>query len=317
MRACATTLGARDERRDEVPTRSQHDASGAATGASERAERPAAGSRHAQRPESSPGLSIVLPCHDEAPNVRRAVDEATRAAERVAEAHEILVVDDGSRDGTRGVAELCSAEDSRVRVLVHQRNHGYGAALRTGIGAARLAWVFVTDADLQFDMRELEQFLPFAVDHDLIAGYRIARADRLHRRANAAAWNALVHVLFDIKVRDVDCAFKLMRRDVVQRFELASDGATISTELIAKAQCTRARGSRSWVCTTARAWPERRPERTPVWCSERSASCGWCGPSCGRSRRPAHCRRRPARGRPRDPLPRFHPVGVDRHERNH
>jgi glycosyltransferase involved in cell wall biosynthesis len=187
------------------------------------------------------GLSIVLPCHDEAANVRRAVEEATRAAERVAEAHEIIVVDDGSRDGTRGVAELCSAEDSRVRILVHQRNHGYGAALRTGISAARLAWVFVTDADLQFDMRELEQFLPFAVDHDLVVGYRIARADGLHRRANAAAWNALVHVLFDIQVRDVDCAFKLMRRDVVQRFDLVSDGATISTELIAKAQCTGAR----------------------------------------------------------------------------
>src|SRR5262245_58074837 len=88
-----------------------------------------------------PGLSIVLPCHDEAPNVRRATEEATRAAERVAEAHEILVVDDGSRDGTRGVAELCAKEDSRVRVLAHEQNHGYGGALRTGIASARLAWV--------------------------------------------------------------------------------------------------------------------------------------------------------------------------------
>ena len=188
-----------------------------------------------------PGLSIVLPCYDEAANVRRAVEEATRAAERVAEAHEIIVVDDGSRDGTRAVAELCSAEDSRVRMLVHERNHGYGAALRTGIAAARLAWVFVTDADLQFDMRELEQFLPFALGHDLVVGYRIDRADGLHRRANAAAWNALVHVLFDIPVRDVDCAFKLMRRELVQSFALVSDGATVSTELIAKAQSARAR----------------------------------------------------------------------------
>ena len=188
-----------------------------------------------------PGLSIILPCHDEAPNVRRAVEEATQAAERVAEAHEILVVDDGSRDGTRGVAELCAAEDSRVRVLAHEQNHGYGGALRTGISAARLAWVFITDADLQFDLRELEQFLPFAVDHELVVGYRITRADGLHRRANAAAWNALVHVMFDIPIRDVDCAFKLMRRDVVQDFTLVCDGATISTELIAKAQ---ARGAR-------------------------------------------------------------------------
>src|SRR4051794_39667636 len=188
-----------------------------------------------------PGLSIVLPCHDEAANVGRAIAEATRAAERVAEAHELIVVDDGSRDGTRGVAELAASEDSRIRVLVHQRNSGYGAALSTGFAAARLAWVFVTDADLQFDILELERFLPLAPDYDLLCGYRIARADGLHRRANAAAWNRLVRTLFDIPVRDVDCAFKLMRRELVQQLELVSDGAMVSTELLARAQRAGAR----------------------------------------------------------------------------
>jgi glycosyltransferase involved in cell wall biosynthesis len=188
-----------------------------------------------------PGLSIVLPCHDEGANIGRAIAEATRAAERVAEAHELLVVDDGSRDGTRGVAELASTEDARVRVLVHQRNAGYGAALSTGFMAARLAWVFLTDADLQFDLMELERFLPLAPDHDLICGYRIARADPLYRRANGAAWNALVRSLFDLPVRDVDCAFKLMRRELVQRLDLVSDGAMVSTELLARAQRAGAR----------------------------------------------------------------------------
>jgi glycosyltransferase involved in cell wall biosynthesis len=188
-----------------------------------------------------PGLSIVLPCYDEAANVGRAIAEATRAAERVAEAHEILVVDDGSRDGTRDVAESASAQDSRIRVLVHQRNGGYGAALSTGFSAARLAWVFLTDADLQFDVLELEHFLALAPDHDLLCGYRIDRADALHRRANGAAWNALVRWLFDIPVRDVDCAFKLMRRDLVQSLPLVSDGAMVSTELLARAQKAGAR----------------------------------------------------------------------------
>jgi glycosyltransferase involved in cell wall biosynthesis len=188
-----------------------------------------------------PGLSIVLPCYDEAGNIGRAIAEATRAAERVAEAHELIVVDDGSRDGTRGVAELAATEDSRVRVLVHQRNAGYGAALCTGFAAARLAWVFVTDADLQFDMLELERFLPLAPDYDLLCGYRIARADHLHRRVNGAAWNALVRTLLDIPVRDVDCAFKLMRRELVQRLNLVSDGAMVSTELLARAQRAGAR----------------------------------------------------------------------------
>lgn len=187
------------------------------------------------------GLSIVLPCHDEAPNVVRAIAEATRAAERVAEAHELLVVDDGSRDATRALAERAAAADARVRVLTHEHNHGYGAALRTGIAAARLAWVFLTDADLQFDLLELERFLPLAADHDLVCGYRIARADRLHRRLNAAAWNALVHALFDIPARDVDCAFKLIRRELVQDMVLVSDGATVSTELLARTQRAGAR----------------------------------------------------------------------------
>src|SRR5204862_2806459 len=142
--------------------------------------------------------------------------------ERVAEAHELIVVDDGSRDGTRGVAELAAAEDSRIRVLVHQRNAGYGAAVSTGVTAARLAWVFLTDADLQFDVMELERLLPLAPDYDLLCGYRIDRADALHRRANGAAWNALVRRLFDIPVRDVDCAFKLMRRDLIQSLSLVS-----------------------------------------------------------------------------------------------
>src|SRR4051794_6465706 len=188
-----------------------------------------------------PGLSIVIPCYDEAANVGRAIAEATRAAERVAEAHEILVVDDGSRDGTRDVAESASAQDARIRVLVHQHNGGYGAALSTGFAAARLAWVFLTDADLQFDVLELERFLPLAPDHDLLCGYRIDRADALHRRANGAAWNALVRRLFDIPVRDVDCAFKLMRRDLVQGLPLVSDGAMVSTELLARAQKAGAR----------------------------------------------------------------------------
>jgi glycosyltransferase involved in cell wall biosynthesis len=139
------------------------------------------------------------------------------------------------------VAELAAGEDSRIRVLVHQRNSGYGAALCTGFSAARLAWVFVTDADLQFDVLELERFLPLAPDYDLLCGYRIARADPLHRRANGAAWNALVRTLFDIPVRDVDCAFKLIRRELVQQLDLVSDGAMVSTELLARAQRTGAR----------------------------------------------------------------------------
>jgi GT2 family glycosyltransferase len=187
------------------------------------------------------GLSIVLPCHDEAENVERAIDEATAAGELVADAHEVIVVDDGSSDATRELAAARAGEDPRVRVLVHDGNRGYGAALRTGFAAARLEWIFLTDADLQFDMTELSRFAPLASSSDVVAGYRVRRADPPHRLLNAAAWNALVRRAFDVPVRDVDCAFKLMRRELVQSLPLTAEGAMVSTELIARAQQAGAR----------------------------------------------------------------------------
>jgi GT2 family glycosyltransferase len=187
------------------------------------------------------GLSVILPCHDEAQNVERAIDEATAAGELVADAHEILVVDDGSTDATRDLAQARAAADPRVRVLVHDGNRGYGAAVRTGIAAARLEWLFLTDADLQFEMAELTRFVPLAQSTDIIAGFRTHRADPPHRLLNAAAWNALVRRVFDVPVRDVDCAFKLMRRDLVQALPLAAEGAMVSTELVTRARDAGAR----------------------------------------------------------------------------
>jgi glycosyltransferase involved in cell wall biosynthesis len=181
------------------------------------------------------GLSIVLPCHDEAENVERAIDEATAAGELVADAHEVIVVDDGSADTTRALAQARAATDPRVRVLVHDVNCGYGAAVRTGLAAARLEWIFLTDADLQFDLGELTRFAPLAPSSDIVAGYRVHRADPPYRALNAAAWNVLVRRVFDVPLRDVDCAFKLMRRELVQSLPLTAEGAMVSTELVARA----------------------------------------------------------------------------------
>jgi glycosyltransferase involved in cell wall biosynthesis len=186
------------------------------------------------------GLSIVLPCHDEAANVEAMIATATVAACRVADAHEILVVDDGSTDATRALALAAAERDSRVRVLAHERNRGYGAALRTGIAAARLEWIFLTDADRQFDLADLDRTLTLAPQADIVAGYRMQRADPAHRRLNARAWNALVRRTFGLPVRDVDCAFKLLRRDLVGRLALGADGAMVSTELLVRAQASGA-----------------------------------------------------------------------------
>jgi glycosyltransferase involved in cell wall biosynthesis len=185
-------------------------------------------------PNALAGLTVVLPCFNEAANVADAIRYATAAAERCATDHEIVVVDDGSSDATAEIAARLAERDRRVRVVVHTRNRGYGDAVRSGIAAARMPWVLLTDGDLQFDLSELEDFLPAAARADIVVGWRILRRDPLNRRLNASAWNWLVRRMFRLPVRDVDCAFKLIRRDLLERFALEATGAMISTELLVK-----------------------------------------------------------------------------------
>lgn len=195
----------------------------------------------ARSPNALSSLSIVLPCLDEEENIADAVRNALRAAERCATDYEVIVVDDGSTDATSEVVAALMQQSSHVRLCLHSHNRGYGDALRTGINAARMDWVLLTDADLQFDLRELEDFLPSTTRSDMVLGWRILRQDPAHRRANAAAWNWLVRHAFDLPVRDVDCAFKLLRRELVQSCGLVSSGAMISTELVVRCLASGAR----------------------------------------------------------------------------
>jgi glycosyltransferase involved in cell wall biosynthesis len=188
-----------------------------------------------------PGLSVVLPCLDEAENLRAVVADVAEAAAANADRYEIIVVDDGSTDDTARVANELRLGHPQLRLLVHARNRGYGDTLRTGINAARLDWVLLMDADRQFDPRDLADFLGAAGASDAVWGRRILRQDTLGRRASAAAWNRLVGSLFHLPVHDVDCGFKLIRRDVLQRFELQTGGAMISSELAVKCRAEGAR----------------------------------------------------------------------------
>jgi glycosyltransferase involved in cell wall biosynthesis len=187
------------------------------------------------------GLSIVLPCYQEEANVADAIRAAASVAARTSREYEVLVVDDGSTDATGEIASRFVDGSGRVRLLVHAHNRGYGAALRSGVEAARMPWVLLTDADLQFDLQELEDFVLLTQSADLVAGRRVLRQDPLLRRMNGAAWSWLMRVLFDLPVRDVDCAFKLVRRELLDGIELTSSGALISTELLI---ACRAQGAR-------------------------------------------------------------------------
>jgi glycosyltransferase involved in cell wall biosynthesis len=195
----------------------------------------------ASSPNALRGLTVVLPCFDEAENLAEAVRLATQAAERYALMHEIVIVDDGSSDATGAVAAGLVAGDPRVRLIVHAENRGYGQALRSGIAVARLPWVLLIDADLQFDFGELEDFLPLTRSADLVVGWRILPQGPVGRRAAGALWNRFVRGAFDLPVRDVDCAFRLVRRELLQRLDLRASGALVGTELVVKSRAVGAR----------------------------------------------------------------------------
>ncbi len=181
-----------------------------------------------------PGLSVFLPCHNEAENLVRVVDNFRAQIDRFADAYEIIIVDDGSQDGTGAIADRLAASDPRVKVVHHAVNRGYGGAVISGLQAASLPYVLLCDGDGQFDAAEIARLLPVASRFDVVVGRRVRRADRLMRRINGQAWTALVRLLFGIRISDVDCGFKLFRREFTHDLELNARGAMISTELMVK-----------------------------------------------------------------------------------
>ena len=181
-----------------------------------------------------PGLSVFLPSHNEEGNVERVVRSWTAELPRVAEDFEVIVVDDGSKDRTGEIAERLAKEDSHVKVVRHPVNRGYGGAVISGIRAATLPYVLLCDGDGQFDPADIERLTPFVPEYDVVAGRRVRRADHLMRRINGKAWTTLVRVLLGITISDIDCGFKLFKREKLDGMELRAHGAMISTELVAR-----------------------------------------------------------------------------------
>ncbi len=183
-------------------------------------------------------LSVFFPVYNEAENIKEAV---VRTVETVAHSpyvseYEIILVNDGSVDESKHIADALAEIYPQVRVVNHDHNRGYGAALKTGIAEARMEYVFFTDADLQFDILELQNLLVHADTYPIVIGYRAPRRDPFMRLLNAWVWNILNRLFFGLRVRDIDCAFKLFRRDLVQRLRLASNSAMISAETLLRLQ---------------------------------------------------------------------------------
>lgn len=186
---------------------------------------------------SKPSISAFFPAYNEEANIGALCLKTAAVLKKLASAWEVIAVNDGSHDSTAAVVEALHKKEPGIQVVSHAGNQGYGAAVKTGFASARMDWVFFSDGDGQFDVAELGRLVPLMRDNDLVVGYRIRRADPFQRRVNAWAWGTLVRTLFGLKgVRDIDCAFKIVRRSVFEVVRLETTGAMISTELLVKAQ---------------------------------------------------------------------------------
>ena len=183
-----------------------------------------------------PGISIFFPAFNEEKNIQTTVSAALSVASSIFDDFEIMIVDDGSSDKTPELIDSLSRSNNKIKAVHHTANMGYGAAVRTGFAKASKELVFYTDGDGQFDISEIKLFLPLIKEADLVIGYRIKRSDPFHRWLFAKLWGTFIAILFNIWVRDTDCAFKLIKRKVIQSLDLKSNGAFISAELLIKAK---------------------------------------------------------------------------------
>lgn len=187
-------------------------------------------------PKRFKSLSIILPAYNEEANIENSVSLARKAGQRYFDDLEIIVINDGSTDSTGDILDRLALDANDLRPIHFSENYGYGKALRTGLYLASCDLVFFTDSDLQFDLAQIQHLLSWIKDYDIVAGYREHRADPWLRRVNAWGWRVLVRYVLGLSIRDIDCAFKLFRREVFEAVELKSVGAMINTELLVRAQ---------------------------------------------------------------------------------
>jgi glycosyltransferase involved in cell wall biosynthesis len=180
-------------------------------------------------------ISVFFPCYNEQDNVARTVEQTLGVLEKLNVDFEVIIVDDGSTDATAHIADEISSRNSRVKVVHHPTNLGYGAALQSGFRAATKELVFYTDGDGQFDINEMPPLMPLIKKYDIISCYRLNRQDSFIRRINGWCWTKLVCLLFGMKIRDIDCAFKLYKGEIFDNIALSSTGALIDAEILARA----------------------------------------------------------------------------------
>jgi putative flippase GtrA len=186
------------------------------------------------RTASRHSLSVVLPAHNEEQIIASTVSGVLETLGGWMSDFEVIVVNDGSTDRTGAIVASIAEQDARVRLVTHEVNQGYGAALVSGFNAASKELTFFMDSDGQFDIRELKGFFPFIDEYDAVIGYRIDRQDSWMRKLNAWCWKQVIRLVLGVHVRDIDCAFKLLHTKFLHQHPLETRGAMINAELLYK-----------------------------------------------------------------------------------
>lgn len=182
-------------------------------------------------------LSVVLPAYNESENIENTVAHAVSYLKKTFRDYEVIVVNDGSVDDTPEIVEKLSASNPKIVLVNHPKNLGYGSALRSGFERASLDYLFLMDSDGQFDIRDIDRFIPFLEGYDLVVGYREKRADPFIRSLNARLYHLFIRLLFGLKLRDIDCAFKMFPRSVYTAVRpIESGGALFSAEFLVRLQ---------------------------------------------------------------------------------
>lgn len=177
-------------------------------------------------------LSIFFPAYNEEENVTESALQALKVASEITDDYEVIIVDDGSTDKTAKIIDELAKKYSHFRAIHHKINQGYGGAVWTGVTNCTKDLIFFTDVDLQFKIDELKKFIPYIKEYDAVIGYRAPRRDPFMRLVNAWGWKVMINFLFNLGVRDIDCAFKLFKKDIFQKVSVESRGAMISAEML-------------------------------------------------------------------------------------
>ena len=187
--------------------------------------------------DTTMSISVVLPAYNEEDNIYESVIKSVNFLQQIAHNFEVIVVNDGSTDQTLdSFKKAQTLFPNHIKIINHPKNLGYGAALRNGFLTAKGDYIFYTDSDNQFDIRELRDFLPHMKTHDMVVGFRIYRYDTVLRCLLSWIYNRLISILFKINIRDVDCAFKLFKKEIFNHLIIQSNNFFVDAEIVGKAR---------------------------------------------------------------------------------